>query len=75
MPQCIIIHNIFIQFLLSFLESVFYSCDFHLYRFFKMTLHTNNRMSRKETVASASTVMTSSRKYWCQARSSTAERK
>jgi len=53
---------------------VFSSCDFHVYNFFKMTLHTNNGMSRKETVASASTVMTSSRKYWYQARSSTAER-
>ena len=57
------------------LESVSSSLDLPPINLIKMTLHTNNRMSRMETIASVSTAMTSSRKYWYQARSSTAERK
>ena len=44
-------------------------------KFFKMTLHINNRISRIQKLASAITAVTSSRKYWYHVRSSTAERK
>jgi uncharacterized membrane protein len=54
---------------------VFPSYDSNPNNFFEMTLHTKNRMSRMDKVASDSIAMTSSRKYWYQARSSTAERK
>ena len=57
------------------LESLFSLYDFPRNNFLKIILHTNNRMSRLETLASASTAMTSSRKYWYQARSSTDESK
>jgi len=65
----------FHSFCLFLLYSVFFLCDFPQIKFFKITLHTDNRRRRTETLASASTAMTSSRKYWYQARSSTAERK
>jgi hypothetical protein len=59
----------------SFFLSLCFSRALPTINFFKMNLHTDNRMSKMKTTASASTAMTSSSKYWYQARSSTAERK